>query len=60
MLQMSQHYEPELSAFILKRDVPLKALLQNTAYRMQVFQIGQINSVMNAKQTKKPKPIIIT
>lgn len=40
MLQISQHYELEFKkivAFILKRSVTLKFLLQNTVYHMQIF-----------------------
>lgn len=61
---MNQHYEPEFKKKIvrlhLEEEDPSKVLRQNTEYRMQVSQIGQINSVKNAKLTKKPKPIMIT
>ena len=64
MLQMNQHYEPEFKKIVrlhLKEGISLsKVLQQNTEYRMQVSQIGQNNSVKNAKLTKKPKPIMIT
>ncbi len=36
---MGKKARRRLSAFILKRDVPLKVLLQNMAYRIQVIRI---------------------
>ena len=63
MLQMNKHYELEFKKKIVRLHLEegrsLKSLLLNTAYRMQVFQIGQINSTTNAKQMKKPKPITL-
>lgn len=61
---MNQHYEPEFKKKIVRLHLEegrfLKGLAADTEYRMQVSQIGQINSVKNAKLTKKPKPIMIT
>lgn len=57
---MNQNSRRRLSVFILKREDPSKDLLKNTVYLKQAFLIGQNNSVKNAKQTMKPKQIMIT
>ncbi len=61
---MSQYYEPEFKKKIvrlhLEEEDPSKVLLKNTVYPKQAFLFGPNNSVKNAKQTTKPKPIMIT
>lgn len=60
MLQMNQNSRRRLSAFILRRDAPSKDLQLNMEYQKQVYPTGQNNFVKNARQMKKPKPIMIS
>ena len=63
MLQMSQYYEPEFKKKIVRLHLEegrsLKGLAEEYGVS-QAFLFGPNNSVKNAKQTTKPKPIMIT
>lgn len=63
MLQMNQHYEPEFKKIVhlhLEEGRSLKGFALNVVYSKQAFLFGPNNFVKNARQTKNPKPIMIT
>lgn len=63
MLQMSQYYEPEFKKKIVRLHLEEGRSLKGLAEEYGVSKASisiQNNSVKNAKQTTKPKPIMIT
>ena len=64
MLQMSQYYETEfkkkISPSSIQEGKSLKGLAEEYGVSKASISIWTNNSVKNAKQTTKPKPIMIT